>query len=99
MKEFKQANSAAVPSIQVMGSLAPAGKLTIATAQRTVLLSDVMRPRRSHYKGYLAEGASHVLQYAAEFAIAGRTPELPEAHVLWSIGVSRGGAIARHGGR
>ena len=99
MKKFRQAKPAAVPSIQVMGSLAPAGKLTIATPQRTVLLSDVMRPRRSDYQGHLAEEASHVLEYAAEFAIDGRTPEQPDAHVLWSIGVPRGGAIARHGGR
>ena len=99
MKKFRQAKPAAVPSIQVMGSLAPAGKLTIAPAQRTVVPSDVMRQRRSDYQGHLAGEASHVLEYSAEFAIDGRTPEQPEAHMLWSIGVPRGGAIARHGGR
>jgi len=57
----------------------------IDAAQRSVLFSDVMRKRGNHYREHLAETAPHVLDYAVELVIDGRTLERPVNYALVRI--------------
>jgi len=57
----------------------------VDAAQRSVLFSDVMRQRGNQYREHLAETVPHVLDYAAELVIDGRTLERPVNYVLARI--------------
>src|SRR5262249_59562462 len=54
-------------------------------AQRTVLFWDVMRQRGNQYNEHLNQVAPHVLDYAAELLIDGRTLERPVNYALARI--------------
>jgi Protein of unknown function (DUF3141) len=54
-------------------------------AQRNVLFCDVMRERGNQYREHLAETAPHVLDYAAELVVDGRTLERPVNYALARI--------------
>jgi pimeloyl-ACP methyl ester carboxylesterase len=54
-------------------------------AQRSVLFADVMRRRGNQYLEHLAEKVPHVLDYAAELVIDGRTLERPVNYALVRI--------------
>src|SRR5215204_4588435 len=69
----------------VMGPFAPAVEYLVDAAQRTVLFWDVMRQRGNQYQEHLAKVAPHVLDYAAELVIDGRTLERPVNYALVRI--------------
>src|SRR5262249_1988477 len=54
-------------------------------AQRTVLFCDVMRERGNEYREHLAQTAPHVLNYAFELIVDGRTLERPVNYGLVRI--------------
>lgn len=57
----------------------------IDTAQRSVLFWDVLRQRGNQYKEHMARMAPHVLDYAAELVMDGRTLDRPVNYVLARI--------------
>jgi pimeloyl-ACP methyl ester carboxylesterase len=57
----------------------------VDAAQRSVLFWDVMRQRGNQYEEHLAKIAPHVLDYAAELVIDGRTLERPVNYALVRI--------------
>ncbi|MGB8604060.1 MAG: DUF3141 domain-containing protein, partial [Bradyrhizobium sp.] len=54
-------------------------------AQRSVLFLDVMRQRGNQYRDHLAETVPHVLDYAAELVMDGRTFKRPVNYLLVRI--------------
>ena len=73
---------AAAASTQALGPLAPAIEYVADAAQRSVLFWDVMRQRGNQYHEHMAKDAPHVLSYAAELVIDGRTLERPVNYAL-----------------
>jgi Protein of unknown function (DUF3141) len=69
----------------VTGPFAPAVEYMTDAMQRTVLFWDVLRQRGNQYHEHLAEVAPHVLEYAAELVIDGRTLERPVNYALARI--------------
>src|SRR5215211_7852856 len=67
------------------GPFAPAAEYMVDVAQRGVLFWDVMRQRGNQYQEHLAKVAPHVLDYAAELVIDGRTLERPVNYALVRI--------------
>jgi hypothetical protein len=67
---------------QVSNPLAAATEYMIDAAQRSVLFWDVMRQRGNQYFEHMAEAAPHVLSYAAEVVIDGRTLPRPVNYAL-----------------
>src|SRR5262245_11474828 len=67
------------------GPFAPAVAYLTDAAQRTVLYWDVMRQRGNSYREHLAQIAPHVLSYAVELVIDGRTLERPVNYALVRI--------------
>jgi Protein of unknown function (DUF3141) len=67
------------------GPIAPAVGYMVDAAQRTVLFWDVMRHRGNQYREHLARVAPHVLSYAAELVVDGRTLERPVNYALVRI--------------
>jgi Protein of unknown function (DUF3141) len=67
------------------GPFAPAVEYMVDAAQRSVLFWDVMRQRGNQYEEHLAKIAPHVLDYAAELVIDGRTLERPVNYALVRI--------------
>jgi hypothetical protein len=63
----------------------PAMEYITDAAQRTILFWDVMRQRGNQYQEHIAQEAPHVLDYAAEVIIDGRTLERPVNYVLVRI--------------
>ncbi len=61
---------------------AAATEYMIDAVQRGVLFSDVMRQRGNQYREHLAETAPHVLDYAVELVVDGRTLERPVNYAL-----------------
>jgi hypothetical protein len=61
---------------------APALEYMVDAAQRTILFWDVLRRRGNQYLEHMAEEAPHVLSYAAELVIDGRTLERPVNYAL-----------------
>ncbi|MFL6796609.1 MAG: DUF3141 domain-containing protein [Xanthobacteraceae bacterium] len=55
---------------------------SVDAAQRTVLFWDVLRQRGNQYREHLTETAPHVLDYAVELVIDGRTLERPVNYAL-----------------
>ena len=67
------------------GPLAPVIEYMLDAAQRNVLFWDVMRQSGNQYNEHLAEAAPHVLSYASELVIDGRTLERPVNYALVRI--------------
>jgi pimeloyl-ACP methyl ester carboxylesterase len=65
--------------------LRAAAEYAIDAAQRTILFWDVMRQRGNQYHEHLAETAPHVLDYAVEVVIDGRTLARPVNYVLTRV--------------
>jgi uncharacterized protein DUF3141 len=76
--------AATVPT-QASNPLAAATEYMVDAAQRSVLFWDVMRQRGNQYYEHMAEDAPHVLSYAAELVIDGRTLERPVNYALARI--------------
>ncbi len=57
----------------------------VDAAQRSLLFMDVMRQSGNQYREHLAETAPHVLDYAAEVVVDGRTLDRPVNYVLVRI--------------
>ena len=64
------------------GPFAPAFEYLVDTGQRSVLFLDVMRQRGVQYREHMAEAAPHVLNYAVELIIDGRSLTRPVNYVL-----------------
>ena len=75
----------AAASTQAFGPFAPAIEYMVDTTQRNVLFWDVMRQRGNQYHEHMAKDAPHVLSYAAEIVIDGRTLERPVNYALARI--------------
>jgi len=73
---------AQVPGNVLADFFAPAFEYMIDAAQRSVLFADVMRRRGNQYLEHLAEKVPHVLHYAAELVLDGRTFERPVNYAL-----------------
>ena len=69
----------------VLGPFAPAIEYMVDAAQRSVLFWDVMRQRGNQYQEQMAKVAPHVLEYAAELVVDGRTLERPVNYALVRI--------------
>ena len=82
---FNRNEPAAGVSPQTFGPFAPALEYIVDTAQRSVLFWDVMRQRGNQYHEHMAEVAPHVLSYAGEIVIDGRTLERPVNYALARI--------------
>src|SRR5262249_2725237 len=69
-------------SMAHFGVFAPAMEYMLDTAQRCVLFCDVMRQRGNQYRDRLAETVPHVLDYAVELVVDGRTLDRPVNYAL-----------------
>jgi hypothetical protein len=67
------------------GPFTPVVEYFVDAAQRSVLFWDVMRQRSDQYREHLAEVAPHVLSFAAELVVDGRTLDQPVNYVLARI--------------
>src|SRR5262245_9891351 len=67
------------------GAFGPAFEYLLDASQRSVLFWDVMRRRGDQYHEHLAEVVPHVLEFAAELVIDGRTLERPVNYALARI--------------
>jgi Protein of unknown function (DUF3141) len=79
----KQPTDSAVPP--AFGPLSPVFEYMVDAAQRSVLFWDVMRQRGNAYRDHLAKVAPHVLQFAAELVVDGRTLDRPVNYALARI--------------
>ena len=75
----------AITGDALSGLFASAFEYLVDTGQRSVLFLDVMRKRGVQYREHLAETAPHVLNYAVELIVDGRS--------AWSS------SMAAHGNR
>jgi len=80
-------------SAPALGPFAPAVEYMIDAAQRSLLFWDVLRQRGNQYREHLAQVAPHVLSYAAELVIDGRTLERPVNYALARIIPPKGADI------
>ena len=87
---FKLNESTNEASMEPTGALAPAIEYMVDAAQRSVLFWDVMRQRGNQYHEHMAQVAPHVLSYAAEVVIDGRTLEQPVNYALARVIPPRG---------
>jgi Protein of unknown function (DUF3141) len=71
--------------VYAFGLFAPAVEYMVDAAQRSVLFWDVMHQRGNQYREHLAQVAPHVLTYAAELVVDGRTLERPVNYALVRI--------------
>src|SRR5271166_6529583 len=71
--------------VPFFGPLAPAVEYMIDAAQRGALFWDVMHQRGNQYREHLAETVPHVLSYAAEPVLDGRTLDRPVNYGLVRI--------------
>jgi pimeloyl-ACP methyl ester carboxylesterase len=67
------------------GLFGPVFEYMIDAAQRSVLFLDVMRQRGNQYRDHQAETVPHVLDYAVELVIDGRTLKRPVNYCLVRI--------------
>jgi pimeloyl-ACP methyl ester carboxylesterase len=67
------------------GVFGPAFEYMIDATQRSILFFDVLRQRSGQYRDHLAEKVPHVLDYAAELVMDGRTLERPVNYLLVRI--------------
>ncbi len=68
-----------------LGALAPAVEYAVDAAQRSVLYCDVMRQRGNQYRAHMAKTVPHVLDFAFEPVLDGRTLERPVNYGLVRI--------------
>ena len=68
-----------------IGFFGPVLEYMTDAAQRSVLFLDVMRQRGNQYRDHLAETVPHVLDYAAELVMDGRTFKRPVNYLLVRI--------------
>ena len=80
-----QSKPTTTASTQAFGPLPPAIDYMIDAAQRTVLFWDVLRERGNQYREHAAKFGPHVLSYAFEVIIDGRTLERSVNYVLVRI--------------
>jgi pimeloyl-ACP methyl ester carboxylesterase len=67
------------------GLVASAVEYMIDAGQRSVLFLDILRRRGDQYREHIAQTAPHVLQYAAELIMDGRTLDDPVNYALVRI--------------
>ena len=67
------------------GPFSAAAEYFIDTVQRTILFWDVMRKRGNQYQEHMAEKVPHVLSFAAELVLDGRTFDRPVNYALVRI--------------
>ncbi|MEO8317187.1 MAG: DUF3141 domain-containing protein [Bradyrhizobium sp.] len=78
-------NKPELPGGAMSGLVAKAVEYMVDAGQRSALFLDVMRQRGDQYKEHVAQTAPHVLSYAAELIIDGRTLEQPVNYALVRI--------------
>ncbi len=83
----------AVPGDASPGVFASALEYLVDTGQRSVLFLDVMRQRGLQYREHIAETAPHVLNYAVDLIIDGRTLQRPVNYALVRVAPPSGVAI------
>src|SRR5688572_21724891 len=66
----------------LIGVFRAASEYLTDAAQRTVLFWDVMRQRGNAYRKHIAETAPHVLNYAVQLLVDGRSLERPVNYAL-----------------
>jgi pimeloyl-ACP methyl ester carboxylesterase len=69
----------------LLGLFTPAADYFFDAAQRSVMFLDILRQRGNQYREHLAEQVPHVLHYAAELVIDGRTLPRPVNYLLVRI--------------
>src|SRR5437868_52907 len=74
-----------LPGGPMSGLVASAVEYMMDAGQRSVLFLDVLRQRGDQYREHVAQTAPHVLQYAAELIIDGRTLDEPVNYALVRI--------------
>ncbi len=82
MPSSREHPSSTATSPQPIGPFGAAVDYAVDAAQRSVLFWDVMRQRGNQYREHLAETAPHVLDYAVELLVDGRTLERPVNYAL-----------------
>jgi Protein of unknown function (DUF3141) len=75
-------DKAAISGDASPGLFASALEYLVDTGQRSVLFLDVMRQRGLQYREHIAETAPHVLNYAVDLIIDGRTLQRPVNYAL-----------------
>ena len=75
------------------GLFASALEYLVDTGQRNVLFLDVMRQRGLQYREHIAETAPHVLDYAVDLIIDGRTLQRPVNYALVRVAPPSGVTI------
>jgi uncharacterized protein DUF3141 len=74
-----------LPGGPMSGLVAKAVEYMVDAGQRSVLFLDIMRQRGDQYRDHVAQTAPHVLSYAAELIIDGRTLKEPVNYALVRI--------------
>src|SRR5690348_5317858 len=74
-----------LPGGAMSGLVAKAVEYMVDAGQRSVLFLDIMRQRGDQYREHVAQTAPHVLSYAAELIIDGRTLKEPVNYALVRI--------------
>ena len=82
MPSSREHPSSTATSPQPIGPFGPAVDYAVDAAQRSVLFWDVLRQRGNQYREHLTETAPHVLDYAVELLVDGRTLERPVNYAL-----------------
>ncbi|KRQ07360.1 hypothetical protein AOQ73_12540 [Bradyrhizobium pachyrhizi] len=78
-------DSPQLPGGLMSGVVAKAVEYMVDAGQRSVLLLDIFRQRGDQYREHVAQTAPHVLSYAAELILDGRTLEQPVNYALVRI--------------
>ena len=82
MPSSREHPSSTATSPQPIGPFGAAVDYAVDAAQRSVLFWDVLRQRGNQYREHLTETAPHVLDYAVELLVDGRTLERPVNYAL-----------------
>ncbi len=80
-------------AITGLNALNPALAYLIDAAQRQVLFWDAMRQRGNQYREHRAQAVPHVLDYAVELVIDGRTLERPVNYALARVTPPKGTSV------
>src|SRR5258708_22034424 len=88
-------NNTTLPGGPMSGLVASAVEYMMDAGQRSVVFLDVMRQRGDQYREHVEKTAPHVLSYAAELVIDGRTLEQPVNYALVRIVPPKGTEIDR----
>jgi len=74
-----------IPDNAFFGAFVPAFEYMVDAAQRSMLFLDILRHRGNQYREYRAAKVPHVLSYAAELVLDGRTFARPANYLLARI--------------